>query len=138
MQLYSQDQIGTYHFVKATFTIKNADNKFAFDQLTSGQKSVRAQFSADLEHLSVFAQKGNISLLRIAYTAPSGSAGRDFVFLASDAHSENTREAWGCSVDVTAYPEDFEGYVRGASLYHWQFVQDGDDVKCTYTGCFDP
>lgn len=138
MKLWTQDQIGTYHFVKASFTIKNTSTRYVFDKLTSGQKSVRADFSADLELLSIFAQKDKNSLLRIAYTAPAGSAGRDFIFLISEVQTGNTLETWGCSVDVSAYPEDFDGYVRGACLYHWEATQEGDDVKCTYTGCFDP
>lgn len=138
MKTWSQDQVGTYHFVKASFTIKNASNKYVFEQLTSGQKSVRAEYSAGLEALSVFAQKQNVALLHIAYGAPTGSAGRDFVFLVSHAENENVMEAWGCSVDVSAYPEDYESRVRGASLYSWQLIQDGDNVTCVYTGCFDP
>jgi hypothetical protein len=141
MRFLSQPQMGCYHFVKASFTIRKASALDAIGRLTSMRKEVRAEFSKDLAQLTLMAQKGDATLLHIAYAAPGpGAAGRDFVFLAGIKHSaDGTRhEAWGCSVDVNSRPEDFEDYVRGACLYHWDITQKGDDVVCIYTGCFDP
>lgn len=138
MKTWVQDQVGTYHFVKACFTIKKADQKFVMAQLC-GDKETRAAFSADLSDLEIMASKDNVDLLHIAYNAPTGSAGRDFVFLVGHAQEGDVMETWGCSVNCfEKFPEDYEGYVRGACIYHWEVTQKGEDVVCTYSGCFDP
>ena len=139
MKTWVQDQIGTYHLIKASFTIKKASNKEVLAILT-GPKEVRAQYSADLAELETIASKDGIDLIHIAYSAPQpGSAGRDFVFLTSTAEEGEKLTTWGCSIDcMEKFPEDYNGYVRGACIYMWEVEQKGEDVVCTYSGCFDP
>ena len=140
MKCWTQDQIGTYHLIKASFTIKNCKTAEVIARVTSERKAVRAEFSADLIELELLAEKAGCQLLRIAYSAPPPSVARDFCFLTGLRTSDDAKrtEAWGCSIDIPSRPEEYEGHVRAACLYMWRVDQVGEDTLCTYVTCFDP
>eukprot|EP00760_Papus_ankaliazontas_P007435 PhM_4_TR13347/c0_g1_i1/m.69143 len=144
MKLWSRPQEGSYHFIKATFTIPGVGPKELFDLIANEDVKERQKFGPNMEELVFFDKPDeNTAMIYTKYYAPPPVAGRDFVFLQGrKTHDDDgTMEVWGSSVACDdKYPEGVSGgsYVRGSCFWGWRGRKAGDNVLVEYFNVSDP
>jgi len=140
MKLQSKDQIGTYHFVKTTLSIKNVTPQRCAQVIYSKTLKERQVFSADTTGFDILDNPTDTMAIQlIQFWAPPPVAPRDFVFLTNKLeHSDGSIEIWGCSVAYDKAPEGATGAVRGSCLWGWRIIPDGEHCNLYYSNCSDP
>lgn len=138
MKLWTKPQIGRYHFVGVTMTLKNTTCEQVLDFALSEELDTRKEFSHSLEKLDILAKTEKTSLQHTIYGAPTGVAPREFIMLAGQKELEDgVMVGYGCSVDSPKIAEQSTP-VRGAAQFMWHLTQAGDNVLVCYRNCFDP
>jgi hypothetical protein len=141
MKLFTRPQIGTYHMLKATFTLQGVTADQFINLVGSSKLELRQKFSADCTGLKKIDEPTPVTeLVHATYWAPPPVAGRDFCFLVGRRdNGDGSSDLWGCSV-ASPQCEDVSGMtlVRGASLWGWKLIQAGDNLLVSYANCFDP
>lgn len=140
LKLFTRPQIGTYHCLKAVFTLKGVTPQQFIDLVGSAKLAQRQKFSADCTEIKSVDQPTPMSdLVYAQYWAPPPVASRDFLFLVGRReNADDSWDLWGCSVSHPDYPEVGGMTVRGATLWGWHLHQIGDTLLVSYSNCFDP
>jgi hypothetical protein len=139
LHLWTKPQVGRYHFMKTTMSVKNTTPAAIMGMVMSENFADRKKFSADIASLEIIAMTENTVLEHVTYSAPAPVAGRDFCLLRGKPRDigGGTMIAFGCSVASEKCPE-VGGFVRGVCFFCWHMVPVGEHVLVTYVNCLDP